>query len=112
MKFTFKTNKPTGKYKSFYLPYHDIKLNKVKVGSIEHKPPHTINLMVIKQDINEDKNPNCVWKRVRLERYFKSLDEAKEWLNQNIKQLTEKYNFVKEQSCNQNTKNKKDSYSK
>lgn len=34
-RFTFKTTQPTGRYKSFYTPYHEIKLNGVVVGSID-----------------------------------------------------------------------------
>lgn len=94
MKFTFKTTKVTGQFHSFFNDTHDIKLNKVKVGSIEDKT-WKIRLKVIKTDINEDGNPNCDWKWVTLKKESKSLQEAKDWLNENINIITNKYPLVK-----------------
>ncbi len=92
--FTFKTVKSTGRYRAFYLPRHIIKIKKVDVGSIE---PETfrIRLMVIKDDINEDGNPNCEWKWILLKYVPSSLDDAKEFLNKNFEALNKKYNIVK-----------------
>lgn len=86
-KFTFKTIKPTGRYKSFSSPDHEIKLNGVRVGSINNSPNHIITLMVLKKDINEDGNPNCVFKNVRLTVKNDTLQGAKDYLNNNFQRV-------------------------
>lgn len=91
--FTFKTDKPTGKYRSFYRPFHYIKLNKKKVGSIDDKSPHFIRLQVIKKDINEDGNPNCEWKWICLKKQFQSVDEAKAFLKEKFYEIIEKFDL-------------------
>jgi len=91
MKFTFKTEKPTGRYKSFFTPSHYIKYKKNIVGSIDFNTPHRIRLMVIKNDINEDGNPNCEWKWISLKKESETLEEAKEFLNENIKSIFTKH---------------------
>jgi hypothetical protein len=93
MKFTFKTEKPTGRYRSFYRKNHDIKIKKKKVGSIVDRE-WKIRLMVLKSDINEDGNPNCEWKWITLKKESASLQEAKDWLNVNFISLNEKYKIV------------------
>lgn len=87
MKFTFKTEKPTGSYKSFFSDYHYIKLKKKEVGTITDKT-YKIRLKVWKADINEDGNPNCKWKWITLKKESKTLQEAKDFLNENIKLIT------------------------
>lgn len=94
MKFTFKTTKATGRYRSFFKDTHAIKLNKVEVGSIDDKT-WRIRLMVIKTDMNEDGNPNCDWGWVVLKKESKSLQEAKDWLNEKFSAITDKYQLVK-----------------
>lgn len=89
MKFTFKTKRSTGQYRAFYKPSHYIKLKKKVVGSISHDPPHTIRLMIHKKDIMEDGNPNCEWRWLALANKFSSIDEAKTFLNQNVKSILE-----------------------
>lgn len=89
--FTFKTEKPTGKWRSFYPDSHHIKIKKSKVGNISDKYPHKISLAVFKEDINEDGNPNCEWKWIQLKKESKSLSEAKEWLKSNYDLLIKKY---------------------
>jgi hypothetical protein len=94
--FTFKTTKPTGRYAWTSNPWHEIKLNKVVVGTIGHGT-WEIRLKVIKADINEDKNPNCPWKWITLKNKSESLDETKIFLNENINEILEKCNlFIKE----------------
>jgi hypothetical protein len=83
MKFTFKTIKSTGKYKSFFANQNIVKLNKKEVGSIDDSAPFKVRLQVEKDDILNDKNPNCSWKWITFKKEFISLDEAKEWLNNN-----------------------------
>ena len=95
-KFTFKTESPTGPYKSFNEVFHYIKLKKIKRGSIDDKSPHYIRLMVIKNNIMEDNNPNCIWKWIILAHRSNSVADAKMWLNENIEALLEKYNLVTE----------------
>ena len=92
MKFTFKTIKPTGKWKSFDNDNHIIKLNKKEVGYIidDDKKPFEIRLAVIKKDILEDGNANCVWKWITLKKESETLQEAKDFLNENINAILEK----------------------
>jgi len=89
--FTFKTNKPTGRWKCFDSNINIIKYNKIKVGQIDDEPPFSIRLMVIKKDILEDNNPNCKWRWITLNKKSNSLIEAKEFLNNNIIQILEKF---------------------
>jgi hypothetical protein len=93
-KFTFKTERSTGSYKSFYGPTYHIKLNKIKVGLIGHEIPHTIRLRVLK-NIDEAAS-NCNWKWVVLKRESTSVDDAKTWLNAHFEQIMNKWQFPKE----------------
>ena len=95
MKFTFKTNKSTGKYRSFYPDSCDIKLEGKVVGSIYHADKVRIQLMVVKNDITEDKNRNCIWKNIFLAKTFNDLNEAKNFLNEHIEQIMLKYKLHK-----------------
>jgi hypothetical protein len=81
IKFTFKTERPTGSWRAFGNNYNIIKFNKKEVGNIGHKKPFSINLMVIKEDIMEDSNPNCKWKWIELAEQSNTLQEAKDYLN-------------------------------
>lgn len=85
MAFTFKTTKPTGKFKSFASEHHEIKWNKKVVGEITLD--FKIRLKVIKKDINEDNYPNCSWKWISFKKEFESLQAAKDFLK-------EKYAFI------------------
>lgn len=97
-KFTFKTENPTGKWKSFDNPIHYIKFNKTVVGniSLNEQEIYQIYLMVIKKDINEDKNPNCEWKWILLKQESQTLDFSKEWLNENIDLILSKYTLIQQ----------------
>ena len=48
-------------------------------------------MTVIKKDINEDGNPNCKWRNIELKQESKSVDEAKQWLNDNIDSILREY---------------------
>jgi hypothetical protein len=93
MKFTFKTIKPTGRYKSFDNELHQIKLKGFEVGTINSEKPHRIRLMVIKDDINSDGNPNCTWKWITLDKSFSNVQEAKSYLNKVKDLVLDKYNL-------------------
>jgi hypothetical protein len=90
-KFTFKTVKSTGRYRSFYSDHHLIKLKRKEVGNIDADKPYKIRLMVIKKDIMEDKNPNCNWKWITLAKNSETLQEAKDFLNTNVDAILAKY---------------------
>ena len=92
-KFTFKTIKPTGKWKSSLYHVILIKLNKKECGSIDATHPHKIRLMVVKDDINEDGNTNCIWKWITFKSEFKTIEDAKSFLNENFITITSKYNI-------------------
>ena len=94
-KFTFKTIKPTGRYRSFYPDQHEIKLKRKTVGSIEDKKHHRISLMVEKEDIYEEGNPNCSWKWIMLSEESESITDAKDFLNKHIKDILKKYKLHK-----------------
>lgn len=99
-KFTFKTDRPTGAYSSFYSKNNHIKLKGEDIGNIKDKAPHTIGFRVIKDDIMEDKNPNCTWKWIRLNAEFTSVDEAKTFVNTNFVSICEKYKLATEENIN------------
>ena len=86
-KFTFKTDFATGRWRSFYHDTHNVKLNKVNCGIIGDKVPHRVRLQVVKKYINEDGNPNCIWKWITFKKEFKTIQEAKDWLNRNFEQI-------------------------
>lgn len=96
-KFTFKTEKATGRYRGFYPAMHSIKLNKEVCGLIDDEPPYKIRLMVVKSDINEDGNPNCKWTWMVSTNKFKTLQESKDFLNQNFEAINNQYTFYKEE---------------
>jgi len=93
--FTFKTTKPEGPHKSFHPSQHDIKIKKKIVGYIADAEPFTIHLMVIKKDIMENGNPNCDWKWISLKKESTSLQEAKDFLQENFDPITIRFNLYR-----------------
>ena len=91
IKFTFKTIKETGSYAWLHKPHHNILLCKNKVGAIDPEKPFSIRLMIMKKDILEDNNPNCEWRWIQLKKISESLQEAKDFLNENIDAILTKY---------------------
>ena len=75
-KISFKINKPTGNYKSFFNTNLDIKCNNIIIGNSSDND-FKLRLIVIKKDILEDGNKNCSWKWITLSKEFKSFDEIK-----------------------------------
>lgn len=102
IKFTFKTEKPTGRYKSFTPNYNHIKLNGSEVGSIDNEKPHKIRFMVYKKDIAEDKNLNCTWKWIVLKNSFDSLDDAKNFVLSNATKIVSQFNLKCEKDDEKN----------
>lgn len=51
----------------------------------------TIWLKIVKADIMEDGNPNCIWRNAKLKKEFSSEDYAREWLNDSIEAIMKKY---------------------
>lgn len=92
-KFTFKTDKPTGKWKSFDSPSHYIKLKGISCGMIDNDAPHTIRLQVIKKDVMEDGNKNCPWKWIRLKKESATLQEAKDFVAEKTDAIIAMYNL-------------------
>ena len=90
-KFTFKTEKATGQFRSFFPDHHYIKIKGKQCGSINEKVPYRIRLMVVKKDINEDDNPNCEWKWISLKKESKTLQEAKDFLNKRFSEILGMY---------------------
>ena len=87
MKFTFKTDKPTGRYRSFFKSTHHIKLKKKRCGIITDEEPYRIKLQLM----GNDENPNCNWRWATLKVKFESVQEAKDFLNKHIEAILKKY---------------------
>lgn len=87
-KFTFKTVKEMGRYRSFYPDQHHIKLNKIDVGYIDDGIGHKIRLKVWG---SPEDNPNSNWRWVKLAKEFNTVSEAKEFLNTNFDLINEKF---------------------
>ena len=96
MKFTFKTNKPTGRWRCFDPVHTEIKLNKICVGWISSSD-YKIWLSVKKKDIMEDGNSNCAYKNIGLKKNSSSLQEVKDFLNDNIDEILEKWELKQEE---------------
>jgi hypothetical protein len=96
--FTFKTEKPTGKWKSFSSDTHLIKLDKKQVGEISDEENHEISLYVIKNETDLAKpnnNKNCDWKTITFKKQSKTLEEAKIWLNEHFESINSTYTLKK-----------------
>jgi hypothetical protein len=95
MKLSFKTTKPTGKYRWLDKPTTYIILDSKNVGMFgeDTEGKTIIKLQIIKDDINSDGNPNCNWKWINLAKKLESIEEGKEWIKANIKVITEKWNL-------------------
>ncbi len=89
--FTFKTEKSTGRWRSFYPDTHIIKIKGAEVGRIDDNRPHKISLMVFNDDLLKDGGVNCDWKWITLKKESNSVAEAKEWLKGVYKPLSEMY---------------------
>lgn len=82
-KFTFKTEKSTGKYRSFYPDNHIIKLKKKECGLICDDETHKIRLMV--------KRNEGGFRWIALAKESKTLQEAKDFLNEHADFILKKY---------------------
>ena len=96
-KFTFKTTRNEGRYKSFQHENVDIKLAKKKVGiiteashfakNVKENESYSIHFMVT------DDTTKCGWKWINLIKNFPNSADAKEWLSKEAvyKGIQEKY---------------------
>lgn len=91
-KFTFKTEKGTGRYRAFYSDTHYIKLGGLECGEINDSSPHKIRFMVYKTKEEADKS-NCKWKWITLKKESSSLLEAKEFIKANNDYIQSKFNI-------------------
>lgn len=94
-KFTFKTKKATGRYRSFYSDQHEIKLQGHKIGSIEDTPPHKIHIAVEKTEEELKIQPQCSWKWIVFKKDHDSVEAAKTWLNEHTETIVNKLNIHK-----------------
>jgi hypothetical protein len=93
-KFTFKTVKPTGRWKSFDKDYHKIKLNGAVCGDIlKENGKFFIRFMKIKEDIMSDGNANCPWKWVTLKASHATLQDAKDFIVANTSKILNQINL-------------------
>jgi anti-sigma28 factor (negative regulator of flagellin synthesis) len=81
MKITFKTEKPTGKWRSFYNSSTYIKADGKKIGMFgdDKDGKIKVSVMAMKNDTIKDDNPNCKWKWVTFKARFDDMDSAKAW---------------------------------
>ena len=88
MPFTFKTEKPTGRYSSFFPTTVYIKLKKKEVGTIYENT--SIRLMICKEPTTADPAP-FYW--ITLAKKSESVEAAKEFLNANFDAIIKKYDL-------------------
>lgn len=93
-KFTFKTNKPTGKYRSFDVTYIDIKLNKLIVGGIYEPSYLSKETKVRIRFVIEDKTLKCGFKWVTLKASFDDLLEAKNYVIQRAQNIQKQFTLI------------------
>lgn len=87
--FTFKINRPTGRFRSFDRANMDIVWDKKQVGSVSEKVGYyEIHFMV-----KSDKHPG--WKWIVLKKRVASFDEAKQLLRENFQTITKKFELVR-----------------
>ncbi len=85
-----KDKSPTGLASIGWRPGYDILYKRGKIGdlqeTVKYSDLYKIRFTVIKEDINEDGNPNCSW---TWKTYTKGLtmDEVKKYLENNIKAI-------------------------
>jgi len=102
LKFTFKTERSTGKWRSFHPDTYKIKLKGLECGSIsEHSSiglsnnPERNGLFEISFSIKREKteqNP-APFRNVTLKRTFTTVDEAKEFLVEGTERLTKEFDL-------------------
>lgn len=81
-KFTFKTEQPTGRYRSFFVANHNIKYEGKWVGDfVLTEKGWCVSIMIMKTEVYTDNNPNCPWKWIRFRSRHESLEAAKLWIN-------------------------------
>jgi len=93
MKFTFKKDVPTGRYKSFDLKYTDIKLGGKQVGHIKESRDsrdYSISFAIKKEKTEKDPAP---FKWVYLKARFKTEPEARVFVKRHEEQIQERYNL-------------------
>lgn len=74
--------------------YYDIKLDGVEVGIFgRNNSFNAINIRfkIVKKDIMEDGNPNCIWKWITLKYKPISIEEAKRFLKAFNKEIQIEY---------------------
>jgi len=91
-KITFKEHKPTGRYRSFYHSYWDIKLKKKVCGHIHRNDngEFTIMLSVKKEKTQEDP---CSFRNAKLKAKFKTIEETKEFLINNTEAIMKQFDL-------------------
>ena len=93
MKFTFKKERPTGRYSSFDAISYHIKLKRKRCGVFYDniRTVSKIYLSVEKTEEINDNNPNCSWMNISLKKKFKTVEETKKFLIDNTEKINKKY---------------------
>jgi len=87
---TFKTEKATGRYRSFESDYHIVNAGGLQVGSILDEAPYTISLMVKKECTEQDPAP---FKWITLAKKSMRLMDAKDFLHRNWLTIIKKHDL-------------------
>jgi hypothetical protein len=98
MGLTFKTNYPTGRYRSFDHIYITIKLDTQEVGTIGWQTSMDASKTGMRVSLRvKDSTSACGWKNVTLKKTFEGFSDkaqgkqAKEWVKANWDAIVKKY---------------------
>lgn len=97
-KFTFKKERATGPYASFQSEPIYIKHKGTEVGYINDgfkSGKHFIHLQVRKEEFDE--NDRCDWRWAKIKFKFDTVEEAKQWLNDNRERIFNNYDLILEE---------------
>jgi hypothetical protein len=94
-RFTFKINRSTGPYRSFYPDTVDIKIDKKIVGSITTKNGHLSGHWKVSLCVKDNSpiRPSMKFRWATLAKECETIDDAKKWLLKNQEGITNKYDL-------------------
>lgn len=92
MRLSFKKMAKEGRYRSFQKDYTEIKADGKYCGFISEvgHEQYRVGFKILKKDILEDNNPNCVWRIFKCKSVYKNEDAARDWIKHNWKAISEK----------------------
>lgn len=93
IKFTFKKIINSGHFRAFQKEFYYIKLNGAAVGNIFQGNNYFFYILfhIVKNEKNNDRNPNCDWMNIILKRSFSTVNDAKIFINNNAELICKNY---------------------